>query len=165
MGLGNNGSVEAPPADTRVGGAAFPADSARNPGRWDGPAGRGQDARFERMVMPHLAAAYNLARWLVGSEHDGEDVVQESYFRAYRAIGSMQGDDARAWLLTIVRNACFTLRHQNRRRGAASFDDRRHDPQDEALGPAATVLAESEAARIRRAMDERSTGVREAIVP
>src|SRR5215470_3792957 len=164
MGIGNNGFVEASPVKTGVGSAASRTDGAGTPGRWDGPAGGGQDARFERMVMPHLSSAYNLARWLVGNEHDAEDVVQESYLRAYRAIASMQGDDARAWLLAIVRNACFTLQKRNRRRGAIPFDDRRHDPADEAPGPGDTVLAESEAARIRRAMDELPEEFREAIV-
>jgi RNA polymerase sigma-70 factor (ECF subfamily) len=60
--------------------------------------------QFEARVLPHLGAAYNLARWLTRNDHDAEDVVQESYLRAYRFFGGFRGEDGRAWLLTIVRN-------------------------------------------------------------
>jgi RNA polymerase sigma-70 factor (ECF subfamily) len=68
-------------------------------------------ARFEAMVMPHLDAAYNLARWLSGSATDADDVVQEAYLRAFRFFGGFEGGEeanARAWLLAIVRNTWFT---------------------------------------------------------
>jgi len=58
--------------------------------------------------MPHLDAAYNLARWLLRSEHDARDVVQEAYLRALRFIDGYRGGDGRAWLLAIVRNCAFT---------------------------------------------------------
>jgi RNA polymerase sigma-70 factor (ECF subfamily) len=63
--------------------------------------------RFEARVMPHLDAAYNLARWLARDAHDAEDVVQDACVRALRYIGSLRGDDAKAWFLTIVRNAFY----------------------------------------------------------
>jgi len=63
---------------------------------------------FERLVMPHLDAAYNLARWLLRSEQAAEDAVQEASMRAFRYVDSLRGDDARPWLLGIVRNTCFT---------------------------------------------------------
>ena len=63
---------------------------------------------FDALVLPHLNAASNLARWLVRDEHVAEDIVQESCLRAYRYFGSLRGDDARPWLLGIVRNNCFT---------------------------------------------------------
>jgi len=68
-------------------------------------------ARFEATVMPHLDAAYNLARWLSGSATDADDVVQEAYLRAFRFFGGFEGGEeanARAWLLAIVRNTWFT---------------------------------------------------------
>jgi RNA polymerase sigma factor (sigma-70 family) len=71
-------------------------------------------ARFEQMVLPHLGAAYNLARWLTGNNHDAEDVVQESYLRALKFFGGFRGENSRPWLLTIVRNTCFTWLRQNR---------------------------------------------------
>lgn len=83
---------------------------------------------FEQVVLPHLDAAYNLARWLTRREHDAEDVVQEAYLRAFNAFGQFQGGDARCWLLTIVRNTCYTWLGRNRERvPTASFDEALHD--------------------------------------
>jgi RNA polymerase sigma factor (sigma-70 family) len=68
-------------------------------------------ARFEATVVPHLDAAYNLARWLSGSPSDADDVVQEAYLRAFRFFGGFEDKEegnARAWLLAIVRNTWFT---------------------------------------------------------
>ena len=64
--------------------------------------------RFERVVMPHQDAAFNLARWLLRSRVDAEDVTQEALIRAYRFFAGFHGGDARAWLLQIVRNTCYT---------------------------------------------------------
>ena len=63
-------------------------------------------ARFERAILPHLDAAYKLARWLTLNDHDAVDVVQEACLRAHQFFGGFQGADGRAWLLTIVHNAC-----------------------------------------------------------
>ena len=62
---------------------------------------------FDRVVLPHLDAAYNLARWLTRNGHDAEDVVQEAFLRALRFFGGFHGGNARAWLLAIVRNTCY----------------------------------------------------------
>jgi RNA polymerase sigma-70 factor, ECF subfamily len=70
--------------------------------------------RFERLVLPHLDAAYNLARWLLKNDHDAQDAVQEAMLRALRYIGSCRDDASKAWLLQIVRNCCFTWLKQNR---------------------------------------------------
>ena len=69
---------------------------------------------FEEAVMPHLDAAYNLARWLMRNEYDAQDMVQEAYLRALRFFSGFHGDDARAWLLTIVRNTCYTWLKRNK---------------------------------------------------
>jgi len=69
---------------------------------------------FEEAVMPHLDAAYNLARWLTKNEADAQDMVQEAYLRALRFFGGFRGTEARAWLLTIVRNTCYTWLRRNR---------------------------------------------------
>lgn len=66
-----------------------------------------QRTRFETSVMPHVGAAYNLARWIVRDANDAEDVLQESLLRALRFFGGFRGQDARPWLLAIVRNACY----------------------------------------------------------
>ena len=60
--------------------------------------------RFEAMMIPHLDAAYSLARWLTRSESDADDIVQDAYLRAYRGFDGFRGDDARPWLFAIVRN-------------------------------------------------------------
>ena len=69
---------------------------------------------FEQTVLPHLDAAYNLARWLAGNDHDAQDVAQEACLRALRFFGSFRGDNARAWLLAIVRNTFYTWLRKNR---------------------------------------------------
>ena len=66
-------------------------------------------AEFERVIIPHLDSAYNLARWLLRSDQDAQDVVHDAFLRAHRYFASFDGSDGRAWLLGIVRNACFSL--------------------------------------------------------
>ena len=63
---------------------------------------------FDRVALPHLDAAYNVARWLMRHDHDAEDAVQEAYLRAFQFFHSFHGDTGRAWILQIVRNTCFT---------------------------------------------------------
>jgi RNA polymerase sigma-70 factor (ECF subfamily) len=90
-------------------------------------------ARFEALAMPHLDAAYNLARWLTRSDSDAEDLVQTAFLRAFKASDGYRGGDARAWLLTIVRNTFYTsLRERHRERGDLCFDEELHsdDAQD-----------------------------------
>jgi RNA polymerase sigma-70 factor, ECF subfamily len=70
--------------------------------------------RFELLALPHLDAAYNLARWLAGNTTDAEDVVQDAYLRAFRYFDAFQGGNFRVWLLTIVRNAFMTWVKENR---------------------------------------------------
>jgi RNA polymerase sigma factor (sigma-70 family) len=79
--------------------------------------------RFEALALPHLDAAYNLARWLTRSDHDAHDVVQEAYLRAFKFFGGFRGDNPRSWLLAIVRNTCYSWLQQNRGKNAnASLD-------------------------------------------
>ncbi|HEX5385542.1 MAG TPA: sigma-70 family RNA polymerase sigma factor [Gemmatimonadales bacterium] len=82
---------------------------------------------YEQTVLPHLDAAYALARFLVRDDHDAEDVVQDAYLRALRYFGSYRGGDARTWLLAIVRRTCYTwLRRRRVRSLDAEFDERVH---------------------------------------
>ena len=78
--------------------------------------------RFEQSVLPHLNAAYNLARWLTRNDHDAQDVVQEAVLRAYRFFDGLRGE-AKPWLLTIVRNSCFTWLQANRPADTVAFND------------------------------------------
>jgi RNA polymerase sigma-70 factor, ECF subfamily len=82
-----------------------------------------QQGRFERLVLPHLDAAYNLARWLAGNDHDAEDIAQEACVRAFRFVEGCRGSDGRAWLLTIVRNSAYSWLKKNRSLASISLDD------------------------------------------
>src|ERR1700675_2519598 len=73
-----------------------------------------EQVRFETLVLPHLDAAFNLARWLLRSRADAEDAAQEALLRAYRFFHGFHGGDARAWLLRIVRNTCYSWLEKNR---------------------------------------------------
>src|SRR5262249_24307330 len=97
--------------------------------------------RFERTFLPHMRAAYNLARWLTRKDEDAEDVVQEAYLRAVRFFGGFRGGDSKAWLLTIVRNTCYSRRLGGRMQEATiAFDEHIHDPGDGAPGPEDLLL-------------------------
>ena len=90
---------------------------------------RERDGRpdFEQVVLPHLAAAYNLARWLLRNDHDAEDVVQEAMIRAFRFFDGFSGTNPRGWLLTVVRNSAYTFLNQNRARELdTEFDEDLH---------------------------------------
>src|SRR5580693_5021263 len=84
---------------------------------------------FEEVILPHLNAAYNLARWLTRNEHDAQDVVQEAYLRAFRFFDSYRGGDGKSWLLEVVRNTSFTF-HRREKRDVTSveFDEATHTP-------------------------------------
>ncbi|HXI51234.1 MAG TPA: sigma-70 family RNA polymerase sigma factor [Candidatus Saccharimonadales bacterium] len=82
-----------------------------------------QHAQFERLVSPYLDAAYNLARWLAGNDHDAEDIAQEACVRAFRFIGGCRAGDGRAWLLTIVRNTAYSWLKKNRPPAVVALDD------------------------------------------
>lgn len=90
--------------------------------------------RFETAALPHLRAAYNLARWLLRDERLAEDAVQEAYLRAFRFFDDLRGGDARPWLLGIVRNACFDALRQTRRHANELPFDESLDGDADALG-------------------------------
>ena len=95
-----------------------------------------------------MDAAYNLARWLVRNPQDAEDIVQESYLRAYKFWGGFQGGDSRAWLLKIVRNTSYTFLDKNRPAAhSEEFDEKIHS--DSPSAPAASVPENVEASMIR----------------
>jgi len=119
--------------------------------------------QFEQLVLPHLDAAYNLARWLVRSPQDAEDLVQESMMRAVRFFGGFRGGDPRAWLLTIVRNSCYSWLSRNRSGDLIEeFDERAHSPEQPT--PETQAVATGDSLRVRRALEELPAPFREAIV-
>src|SRR3989475_11742723 len=91
---------------------------------------------FEQAVLPHLEAAYNLARWLTRNDQDAEDVVQEACLRALRFFGGFRGGNARAWLLKIVRNTCYNwLKRYRVQEAGEEFDENRFGPDPHARNP------------------------------
>jgi RNA polymerase sigma-70 factor (ECF subfamily) len=116
---------------TPVARAAKPERTAMDPAR--------KLALFEETVIPHLNAAYNLARWLTRNGQDAEDLVQEAYLRAFRSFETFQGEDARAWLLAVVRNTCFTWLRKKGGQPAVEFDEQVHVAADQSPD-AETVL-------------------------
>jgi RNA polymerase sigma-70 factor (ECF subfamily) len=123
---------------------------------------RGQ---FERATLPHLDAAYNLARWLTRDEHAAEDVVQEAYCRAARFFASFRGGDGRPWFLAVVRRVSYDW--LQKRRAAAEvtpFDEEAHSPDDDAFGPEHFLVHETDLEMLRRAVEELPPDFREIIV-
>jgi RNA polymerase sigma-70 factor (ECF subfamily) len=120
--------------------------------------------RFEGVVLPHLDAAYNLARWLTHHEHDAEDVVQEAYVRAFTFFEGFRGEDARSWLLAIVRNTCYTWMEKHRSpQPTVSLDERVHAPTS-ALNPEHLFLRQSAGEELRAAVAELPVEFREVVV-
>lgn len=123
------------------------------------------DRRFEDAVLPHLDAAFNYARWLAKNEADAEDIVQDAYVRALRFFSSLRGDDARAWLLTIVRNTWygrFSRRDSPDR--MAVFDDSRHERTDQSLGPEAQLMQQQAIDQVRAAIEQLPDDFRDVVV-
>jgi RNA polymerase sigma-70 factor (ECF subfamily) len=121
---------------------------------------------FDQVALPHLDAAYNLARWLTRRDHDAEDLVQEAYLRAFNAFENFHGGDARCWLLTIVRNTCYTWLARTRRRGAdQSFDETTHDLPDSASADPHVILEQHlDHAALREAIEALPVEFREVLI-
>jgi RNA polymerase sigma-70 factor (ECF subfamily) len=127
-------------------------------------------ALFEQLILPHLNAAYNLARWLTRNESDAQDVAQEAYLRAFRFFGGYQGGDAKSWLLAIVRNTCHTWRQREKRVAAViPFDEAAHSPSLAAAGEGAPnaeewVLRQARADALKSCIEALPLEYREVLV-
>ena len=120
---------------------------------------------FENSVLPHLDAAYNLARWLTRNGQDAEDAVQEACLRAFRFFGGFRGGDARAWLLKIVRNTCYTQLQNNRPQElATTFDEEIHSEDDGSMNPEMLLLRSADSQLLTRALEELPVNFREVLV-
>jgi RNA polymerase sigma-70 factor (ECF subfamily) len=124
--------------------------------------------RFEAIVLPHLDAAYTLARYLTRHEHDAQDVVQDAYLRALKYFDTFRGSEAadgRAWLLTIVRNTAFTWRRRYRQEAnAAEFDEQLHSESAAEVEPDAALVGASARESLHQAIDRLPAEFREVIV-
>ncbi|MBI2814058.1 MAG: sigma-70 family RNA polymerase sigma factor [Opitutae bacterium] len=120
---------------------------------------------FEQSMLPHLDAAYNLARWLLRNEADARDSVQEAYLRAFKAYDRFRGGDGRAWLLTIVRNVCYSqLRRAQRTPAPEEFDELQHTPMNDTPDAVARLGRELDTARLDAALAALPMEMREVIV-
>ena len=122
-------------------------------------------ANFEQLILPHLDAAYNLARWLTRHKQDADDVVQEAYLRAFRFFPSFRGGDARAWLMTIVRNTCYNCLQANRRLAdATEFDEELFTDDSRVLNPEEIALQNATGAWVRAAIEKLPPNFREVLI-
>jgi RNA polymerase sigma factor (sigma-70 family) len=115
--------------------------------------------------MPHLDAAYNLARWLTRNEHDAEDIVQDAFLRAFKFFESFRGGNSRSWLFSILRNTAYTWLEKNRRHEVGTISDEAIESiQDGAPNPEALLLQETGHQEIMEAIAELPVEFREAII-
>lgn len=140
------------------------------------PVGDGsRTRRFEAVALPHLSAAYNLARWICRNEADAADIVQEAVMRALQYFDSYHGGDARAWLLQIVRNSAHTWIGKNRLAGRVPLDELETHGAAILEGPwgaanqvpgdpLTTVVAQDEGTRLRQAIARLPVEQREILI-
>ena len=131
-------------------------------------------ARFEREILPHMDAAYNLARWLLRSSEEADDVTQEALLRACKFFEGFHGDNAKAWLLTIVRNSCYTWIQSRPKMESMSADQESefHPEHERALAeaghslpaPDARLIAAADRESVRAALERLPTAYREILV-
>jgi len=119
---------------------------------------------FDDVVLPHLDAAYRLARWLMRNEHDAEDVLQEASLRAFRYFRTFTGGNGRAWFLTIVRNTCRGWRARSVDASTDPFDEEQHSHPGSGSDPEALMLHVDDLRLIERAMSHVPDRVRELLV-
>lgn len=124
--------------------------------------------RFEAVVLPHLNAAYGLARYLLRNDADADDVVQESFLRALRHFGGFRGEgerQSRAWVLAIVRNMAYTWQHRRRAEASATeFDETIHSEAAAGEHPGSELARRDSHATLAEALDRLPHDLREVIV-
>jgi RNA polymerase sigma-70 factor (ECF subfamily) len=121
--------------------------------------------RFEEAILPHLDAAYNLARWLMRNEDAAADAVQDACVRALRFFGGFRGGNGRVWLLAIVRNTCYSrLQQYGGREQETEFDDEIHSHETESANPEALLEKSRNNEMLRHALEELPQALREIVV-
>ena len=120
---------------------------------------------FEETVLPHLDAAFNYARWLTRNDAEAEDVVQDACVRAMRFFSSLRDDDARAWLLTIVRNTWYSrVSHRATLSTGRPLNEAEDEWPDHALDPEERLVQQHTVSLVRRALEQLPVDFREVIV-
>lgn len=126
---------------------------------------RERQKSFDALVLPHMAAAYNFARWMVRNDHDAEDLAQEAVLRAYRALDGARVRDGRTWLLAIVRNVCLTWLSRDRGRDSMTpFDEEVHTGGVQGADPEALLVEGIEMERLERAIEDLPAEYREVVI-
>jgi len=130
-------------------------------------------SRFEETILPHLDAAYNLARWLIRNDHDAEDIVQEACYRALKYFSAYRGENSRAWLLTIVRNTSYDWLKQNHPKEMVTVSDKDQDSETvdpverfakEMSNPETLMLQRIDQEILKKALDELPAEFREVMI-
>ncbi len=119
---------------------------------------------FELTMWPHMRAAYNLARWLVRNDQDAEDIVQESFLKAYKAQESFRGNEPRTWMLSIVRNTAMDFLRRYRSSIGGPMADPGYEPEDDSPNPERVLLERSRREQVRQAIANLAGELREVIV-
>jgi RNA polymerase sigma-70 factor (ECF subfamily) len=120
---------------------------------------------FETAILPHLDAAYNLARWLLRSDEEAQDIVHDSFLRAHRYFASFEGGDGRAWLLGIVRNTCMTwLRSKRLFEPLAGLPEQHQWSEDVAPDPERALLVKEDIASLKGCIESLPPEYREVVV-
>jgi RNA polymerase sigma factor (sigma-70 family) len=120
---------------------------------------------FEAAILPHLDAAYNLARWLLRSDEDAQDIVHDSFLRAHRYFASFEGSDGRAWLLGIVRNTCLTwLRNRRSFQALDNPPEERERSENVSQDPEQALLLKENIASLRHCIEALPPEYREVVV-
>ena len=137
--------------------------------------GDSDKAKFASVVLPHLADAFALARWISGNRADAEDITQEACLRAFRAIETFRGDSARAWVLTIVRNTAYSWLAKSRKTSLVSVDQLDAESRNEvelggslmeasASTPESSLIAQADASELEAAIAALPDAFREVVV-
>lgn len=122
-------------------------------------------ARFENLLLPLMNDAYNLARWLMKSQEDAEDMVQESYLRAFRFFASFrEGTNCRAWFLRIVRNTCYTALGARDMKQQVPLDSEADEIEDTAPLPPVSLSKKATVEAVREAIAALPVEFREVVV-
>jgi RNA polymerase sigma-70 factor (ECF subfamily) len=121
-------------------------------------------AQFAQLVLPHLDAAYNLARWLMRHDQDAEDIVQEAFLRAWRSFAGFHGTDGRPWLLAIVRNTCYTSLDRIRATAARPLDEAHTDERQAMARPDDPLIEREEATSVASALEKLTPEFREVLI-
>jgi RNA polymerase sigma-70 factor (ECF subfamily) len=121
--------------------------------------------QFEQLVLPHLDAGLNLARWLTGNDRDAEDVTQDACLRALRFFSGFRGGNARAWFLTVVRHTTWTwLRRERGHREEIEFDQEIHGGEDLSANPETVLTRKADIEAVRQAIETLPPEFREVLI-